>query len=145
MTLERFRQLCLQQPGATEQIQWGADAVFKVGGKMFAVACTDAAYPNAKACSFKCDDEGFAELCEREGVGPGALSGAREVGGARHVERPARPRDRGAGRGRLRHRPERPAEEGASGACRDASPGQRTAGEIREDASASVRLLGRGE
>ena len=70
MTLERFRQLCLKQPGATEQIQWGADAVFKVGGKMFAVACTDAAYPNAKACSFKCDDEGFAELCEREGVVP---------------------------------------------------------------------------
>ena len=70
MTLERFRQLCLQQPGATEQIQWGADAVFKVGGKMFAVACTDAAYPDAKACSFKCDDEGFAELCEREGVVP---------------------------------------------------------------------------
>ena len=70
MTLERFRQLCLQQPGATEQIQWGADAVFKVGGKMFAVACTDPAYPNAKACSFKSDDEGFAELCEREGVVP---------------------------------------------------------------------------
>ncbi len=70
MTLERFRQLCLQQPGATEQIQWGADAVFKVGGKMFAVACTDPAYPNAKACSFKVDDESFAELCEREGVVP---------------------------------------------------------------------------
>ncbi len=70
MTLERFRQVCLKQPGATEQIQWGADAVFKVGGKMFAVACTDPAYPNAKACSFKCDDEGFAELCEREGVVP---------------------------------------------------------------------------
>jgi predicted DNA-binding protein (MmcQ/YjbR family) len=70
MTLERFRQLCLKHPGATEQIQWGADLVFKVGGKMFAVACTDPAYPNAKACSFKADDEAFAELCEREGVGP---------------------------------------------------------------------------
>jgi predicted DNA-binding protein (MmcQ/YjbR family) len=70
MTLERFRQLCLKHPGATEQIQWGADLVFKVGGKMFAVACTDPAYPNAKACSFKSDGEDFAELCEREGVGP---------------------------------------------------------------------------
>ena len=71
MTLERFRQLCLQHPGATEQIQWGADAVFKVGGRMFAVACTDfAQYPDANVCSFKCDDEGFAELCEREGVIP---------------------------------------------------------------------------
>ena len=71
MTLERFRTLCLEQPGATEQIQWGADAVFKVGGKMFAVACTDfAQYPDANVCSFKCDDEGFAELCEQEGVIP---------------------------------------------------------------------------
>ena len=70
MTLERFRELCLKQPGATEQIQWGADAVFKVGGKMFAVACTDMSEPNAKACSFKCDDESFAELCERDGLVP---------------------------------------------------------------------------
>lgn len=71
MTLERFRQLCLTQPGATEQIQWGADAVFKVGGKMFAVACTDfTEYPDANVCSFKCGDERFAELCEREDVVP---------------------------------------------------------------------------
>jgi predicted DNA-binding protein (MmcQ/YjbR family) len=71
MTLDRFRALCLSHPGATEQIQWGADAVFKVGGKMFAVACTDfTQYPDAKVCSFKCNDETFAELVEREGVVP---------------------------------------------------------------------------
>lgn len=71
MTLERFRKLCLAHPGATEQMQWGVDAVFKVGGKMFAVACTDhAQYPHAPMCSFKCDDETFAELVEREGVIP---------------------------------------------------------------------------
>ncbi len=71
MTLERFRALCLAQPGATEQIQWRVDAVFKVGGKMFAVACTDFTdYPGVPVCSFKCDDETFAELCEREGVMP---------------------------------------------------------------------------
>ncbi len=71
MTLARFRTLCLAQPGATEQIQWGADAVFKVGGKMFAAACTDfTQYPEAKKCSFKCDDDGFAEMVERDGVVP---------------------------------------------------------------------------
>ncbi len=71
MTLERFRVLCLSQPGASEQIQWGADAVFKVGGKMFAVACTDfTGYPDANVCSFKCADEVFAELVEREGILP---------------------------------------------------------------------------
>ena len=67
MTLPRLRKLCLSFPGATEQIQWGADLVFKVGGKMFCVACTEVA-PNV--ASFKCDDETFAELCEREGVIP---------------------------------------------------------------------------
>ena len=71
MTLSRFRALCLGHPGATEQLQWGADAVFKVGGKMFAVACTDHAQsPDAPVCSFKCDPERFAELLEREGVVP---------------------------------------------------------------------------
>lgn len=71
MTLERFRALCLNLPGATEQMQWEVDAVFKVGGKMFAVACTDhATYPDAKMCSFKCDDATFADLVEREGVVP---------------------------------------------------------------------------
>lgn len=67
MTLERLRKLCLATPGATEQIQWGSDLVFKVGGKMFCVACTEVA---PVVASFKCDDETFAELCEREGIIP---------------------------------------------------------------------------
>lgn len=71
MTLARFRELCLAQPGATEQLQWGADAVFKVGGKMFAVACTDfRTYPDAPVCSFKTDDDGFTTLVEEEDVIP---------------------------------------------------------------------------
>jgi predicted DNA-binding protein (MmcQ/YjbR family) len=67
MTLERLRKLCLANPGATEQIQWGSDLVFKVGGKMFCVACTEVA---PVVTSFKCDDETFAELCEREAIIP---------------------------------------------------------------------------
>jgi predicted DNA-binding protein (MmcQ/YjbR family) len=67
MNLEKLRALCLSHPGATEQIQWGADLVFKVGGKMFCVACTE---PAPVAMSFKCDDETFAELVERDGAIP---------------------------------------------------------------------------
>jgi predicted DNA-binding protein (MmcQ/YjbR family) len=67
MNLPRLRQLCLALPGATEQIQWGTDLVFKVGGKMFCVACTEIA---PVVASFKCDDESFAELSERDGVIP---------------------------------------------------------------------------
>lgn len=56
-------------PGATEQIQWGKDLVFKVGGKMFCVANTDPAGAEM-AMSFKCDPETFAELCEHKGIRP---------------------------------------------------------------------------
>jgi predicted DNA-binding protein (MmcQ/YjbR family) len=68
MNIEKLRKYCLKLKGATEQIQWGADLVFKVGGKMFAVAATE---PDAgHRLSFKCTDEGFAELLEQEGIVP---------------------------------------------------------------------------
>jgi predicted DNA-binding protein (MmcQ/YjbR family) len=67
MNLEKVRRVCLAFPGATEQVQWGADLVFKVGGKMFAVAATE---PSGHRLSFKCSDEDFAELVEREGLVP---------------------------------------------------------------------------
>jgi predicted DNA-binding protein (MmcQ/YjbR family) len=68
MTLDKVRKHCLSYPGATEQIQWGADLVFKVGGRMFAVAATE---PSARhQLAFKCSDESFAELVEREGIDP---------------------------------------------------------------------------
>jgi predicted DNA-binding protein (MmcQ/YjbR family) len=68
MTLEKLRKHCLSYPGATEQIQWGDDLVFKVGGKMFAVAATE---PSARhRLSFKCSEETFAELLEIDGIDP---------------------------------------------------------------------------
>src|SRR6188508_2058049 len=70
MTLEGIRKLCLSLPNATEQIQWGKDLVFKVGGKMFCVCCTEPVAPPKVAMSFKCDDATFAELVERDGVIP---------------------------------------------------------------------------
>ena len=70
MTLASIRKLCLSLPDATEQIQWGKDLVFKIRGKMFCVACTEPVAPPKVALSFKCDDETFAELVERNGVIP---------------------------------------------------------------------------
>ena len=68
MTLEKLRKHCLAYPGATEQIQWGADLVFKIGGKMFAVAAVE---PDAShRLAFKCSDGRFAELIEQEGIVP---------------------------------------------------------------------------
>jgi predicted DNA-binding protein (MmcQ/YjbR family) len=68
MTLDKLRKHCMTYPGATEQIQWGADLVFKVGGKMFAVAATEAGAGHR--LSFKCSDETFAELVEQDGIVP---------------------------------------------------------------------------
>src|SRR3954465_13286817 len=68
MNADKFRSLCLSLPGATETVQWGSDLVFKVGGRMFAVAALDAAATHR--ASFKCTDEGFAELQEYEGAVP---------------------------------------------------------------------------
>jgi len=68
MTLEKLRKHCLSYPAATEQIQWGADLVFKVGGRMFAVAATEPEVSHR--LSFKCSHEAFAELVEQDGIDP---------------------------------------------------------------------------
>jgi predicted DNA-binding protein (MmcQ/YjbR family) len=67
MNIDQLRELCLSFPGATEQIQWGDDLLFKVGGKMFAVTPLEPAkvWISLKACP-----ENFAELTERPGVIP---------------------------------------------------------------------------
>jgi len=62
-----IRAICLALPGVTEQIQWGCDLVFKVGGKMFAVVPLE---PAPVVMSFKVPDEEFPELTERLGVIP---------------------------------------------------------------------------
>jgi len=67
MDLDQLRKLCLSFPGATEQIQWGDDLLFKVGGKMFAVTRLE---PAKVWLSLKASPETFAELTERPGVIP---------------------------------------------------------------------------
>lgn len=72
MDIEAIRQYCLSLPHTTEKIQWAADLVFKVGGKMYAaVALEDR---SLGALSFKSTPEGFAELTEREGIEPAAYA-----------------------------------------------------------------------
>jgi len=67
MTLERIRATCLSFPHATEQIQWGDNLVFKVAGKMFAVASLS---DGSHAVGFRCTPEEFAELIEIDGIIP---------------------------------------------------------------------------
>jgi len=67
MNVDRLREVCLSFPGATEQVQWGCDLVFKVGGKMFAVTPLE---PASVSLSFKASPENFAELTERPNIIP---------------------------------------------------------------------------
>lgn len=67
MNVDWLRKLCLAFPGASEQIQWGSDLVFKVGGKMFAVTPLE---PAPLWLSFKATRDSFAELTERPNIVP---------------------------------------------------------------------------
>ena len=67
MNIDWLRRTCLLFPHVTEQVQWGNDLVFKVGGRMFAVASLE---PAAVCLAFKCSDESFADLTERPNVIP---------------------------------------------------------------------------
>ena len=66
MTIDGLRRICMALPGATEDIKWGADLAFSVGGKMFCVVNIEPPHQ----MSFKCTPDGFAELIEREGIIP---------------------------------------------------------------------------
>src|ERR1700730_2361525 len=63
MNVDWLREVCLSFPGATEQIQWGYDLVFKAGGKMFAVTALE---PAPVCLSFKASPGHFAELTEAQ-------------------------------------------------------------------------------
>jgi predicted DNA-binding protein (MmcQ/YjbR family) len=67
MDIEWVRQHCLSLPYTTEQIQWGNDLLFKVGGRMFAGMPLE---PARVWLSLKADPEEFVELVEHPGVIP---------------------------------------------------------------------------
>jgi predicted DNA-binding protein (MmcQ/YjbR family) len=67
MDAEWLRELCLSFPGTTEQMHWGCDLLFKVGGKMYAVTPLE---PAPVWLSFKASPEKFAELTERQHIIP---------------------------------------------------------------------------
>lgn len=70
MDLEEFRDYCLTKPDATEGTPFGEDTlVFKVNGKMFALASLDEVPPRV---NLKCDPERALDLRDRyEEVQPG--------------------------------------------------------------------------
>jgi predicted DNA-binding protein (MmcQ/YjbR family) len=70
MKVDAIREYCLACPQAEENLQWGDELCFKVGGKIFAMLGLD----NPRLC-FKCAPETFAELIEREDIRPAPYVG----------------------------------------------------------------------
>ena len=70
MDVESIRSYCLSFPQATENLQWGEDLCFKIGGKIFVTLGLD----NRHMC-FKCVPEKFAELVELEHIRPAPYVG----------------------------------------------------------------------
>ena len=66
MNIESLRKFCLSLPAATEDVKWGADLCFSVGGKMFCVTSME----GPLKISFKVPDEDFEELSAQEGFIP---------------------------------------------------------------------------
>jgi predicted DNA-binding protein (MmcQ/YjbR family) len=67
VSIDWLRRFCLSLPHSTEQVQWDDALVFKVGGKMYAVARLE---PGEHWLSLKCSVEEFVELVERPGIFP---------------------------------------------------------------------------
>jgi len=72
MNADSIRQYCLAFPNATENLQWGDDLCFKIGGKIFVTLSLDSV---PQRLCFKCTPERFAELCELEDIRPAPYVG----------------------------------------------------------------------
>jgi len=79
MDVEWLRKVCLAFPGATEQIQWGNDLLFKVGGRCSRKHTVE---PAPVCLSFKASPENFAANSRSAWILFCALSGSRSMGRA---------------------------------------------------------------
>jgi predicted DNA-binding protein (MmcQ/YjbR family) len=66
VNIESLREYCLSLPHATEDVKWGADICFSIGGKMFCVS----GFNKPMKVSLKVKDEEFEEMSSREGIIP---------------------------------------------------------------------------
>jgi predicted DNA-binding protein (MmcQ/YjbR family) len=72
VNVDLVRRYCLSSPHATENLQWGEELCFKIGGKIFAIVGLGAV---PQSICLKCSPEKFAELLEVEGIEPAPYVG----------------------------------------------------------------------
>ena len=70
MTLDDYNRFCASLPHATHVVQWGGAHVWKVGGKVFAIAGLEPEVRSEPAVTFKCTPMSFDLLRTQPGVRP---------------------------------------------------------------------------
>ena len=66
MDTDLIRNICMSLPAVTEDIKWGHDLCFSIGGKLFCVCSLEPPF----SVSFKVPDEEFEELSQTIGFQP---------------------------------------------------------------------------
>jgi predicted DNA-binding protein (MmcQ/YjbR family) len=85
MTLEEYNESCRALPAATYVVQWGGSHVWKVGGKVFAIAGgTD----DEAAVTFKVSGISFEILKEQPGLRPAPYLASRGMTWIQHYATP---------------------------------------------------------
>ncbi len=70
MTLDDYNGFCRSLPATTHVVQWGGSHVWKVGGKVFAIAGWDEGDTTNVAVTFKVSEMAFDILKEQPGCRP---------------------------------------------------------------------------
>ena len=75
MTLDKFNAYCASLSGSTNVVQWGGASVWKVGGKIFALASNWGKKSVGAKIGFKASDMAFLMLTEQPDIEPSPYLG----------------------------------------------------------------------
>jgi predicted DNA-binding protein (MmcQ/YjbR family) len=85
MTPEEYNSFCRALPATTYVNQWGGSHVWKVGGKVFAIA---GGQDNRPSFTFKVSDIAYEMLKDRPGLRPAPYLASRGMKWIQHFARP---------------------------------------------------------
>jgi len=86
MTYDEYNDYCRELPATTHVVQWGGAHVWKVGGKVFAIAGWDNGVD--AAITFKTSDFAFEILKDLPGLRPAPYLASRGFKWIQHYEEP---------------------------------------------------------
>jgi predicted DNA-binding protein (MmcQ/YjbR family) len=88
MTRRKFNAFCRTLPATTHVIQWGGSHVWKVGGKVFAIASGKNDEPSV---TFKVSDIAYEMLKDQPGLRPAPYLASRGMKWIQHFAKPGLP------------------------------------------------------